>query len=184
MSAMRSLLAGLALVALLAGCGSEEEDAGGFGSPEACVDALVDVGGEDVTAADLVERCDVSAADAEAALPATTAPPVEPAAEPEPTTSAAPTTTTTTPVAVTDPEPASTAVMPDIRCGTDLQLAQDMVQEAGVFFSRSEDATGQDRFQAMDRNWTVVASEPPAGTPIGDDEAVFYVVKDDEFAGC
>lgn len=74
--------------------------------------------------------------------------------------------------------------MPDIPCGTDLQLAQDLVQEAGVFLSQSVDATGEDRFQVVDRNWTVVRSEPPAGTPIEEDDPVFYVVKDEEFTGC
>jgi hypothetical protein len=74
--------------------------------------------------------------------------------------------------------------MPDIPCGTDLQLAQDLVQEAGVFLSLSEDATGQGRSQLMDRNWTVVEAEPAAGTPISEGDAVFYVVKDEEFTGC
>jgi len=101
-----------------------------------------------------------------------------------PTTGAAPPTTEVVEIAAPQPEPEAVAVMPDIPCGTDLQLAQDMVQEAGVFFSRSVDATGQGRYQVMDRNWTVVESQPPAGTPIGEDEAVFHVVKDDEFTGC
>lgn len=178
----RPLFAGLVLVGLLAGCGSGEQATGGLGSPEECVAALVEVSEGDVSAAELVERCGVRASEAEAALPATTASPVEPIAESRPTTPLPPTTTTAVPV--TEPEPAPAAVMPDIPCGTNLQLAQDMVQEAGVFFSRSEDATGQNRYQVMDRNWTVVDSDPPAGTPIGEDEAVFYVVKDDEFTGC
>jgi len=151
------------------------------------VDALVEVSDGDVSAAELVERCGVSASEAEAAILVTTAPPVEEIAESRLTTSVAPTTSvgpTTSAIPVTEPEPAPAAVMPDIPCGTDLQLAQNTVQEAGVFFSRSEDATGQDRYQVMDRNWTVVDSHPPAGTPIGEDEAVFYVVKDEEFTGC
>lgn len=99
---------------------------------------------------------------------------------------------TTTAVSVTSPaertevtSPAEpSAVMPDVPCGTDLQLAQDLLQEAGVFLSQSVDATGEDRSQVMDRNWTVVRSEPPAGSPIEEDDPVFYVVKDGEFTGC
>src|SRR5688572_26279552 len=56
--------------------------------------------------------------------------------------------------ALTD-TPSRTARMPDIRCGMDLQAAQNIVQDAGVFYSRSEDATGRNRNQMRDRNWTV-----------------------------
>lgn len=176
-------LEGVLLISLVAACGGEEETAAGDDvSPQQCVTDLVELTDGDISAAALVERCGVSAAEAEAAVPAAAT-----ASEPDPTT------TTTAEVVVEDtrpvapttaPAPEPVAVMPDIACGTDLQLAQDLVQEAGIFFSRSEDATGQDRSQVMDRNWTVVAAEPPAGTPIGEDEAVFYVVKDEEFSGC
>jgi hypothetical protein len=176
-------LGGVLLISLVAACGGEEETAAGDDvSPQQCVTDLVELTDGDISAAALVERCGVSAAEAEAAVPAAAT-----ASEPDPTT------TTTAEVVVEDtrpvapttaPTPEPVAVMPDIACGTDLQLAQDLVQEAGIFFSRSEDATGQDRSQVMDRNWTVVAAEPPAGRPIGEDEAVFYVVKDEEFSGC
>jgi hypothetical protein len=176
-------LGGVLLISLVAACGGEEETAAGDDvSPQQCVTDLVELTDGDISAAALVERCGVSGAEAEAAVPAAAT-----ASEPDPTT------TTTAEVVVEDtrpvapttaPAPEPVAVMPDIACGTDLQLAQDLVQEAGIFFSRSEDATGQDRSQVMDRNWTVVAAEPPAGRPIGEDEAVFYVVKDEEFSGC
>lgn len=176
-------LGGVLLISLVAACGGEEETAAGDDvSPQECVTDLIELTDGDISAAALVERCGVSAAEAEAAVP-----PAATASEPEPTT------TTTTEVVVEDtqpvppttaPAPEPVALMPDIACGTDLQLAQDLVQEAGIFFSRSEDATGQDRSQVMDHNWTVVAAEPPAGTPIGEDEAVFYVVQDEEFSGC
>lgn len=74
--------------------------------------------------------------------------------------------------------------MPNVPCGMDLQTAQDLVQDAGVFFSRSEDATGRGRNQIIDRNWTVVDSTPPAGTPIEEGDPLFFVVKDSEFTGC
>jgi hypothetical protein len=99
------------------------------------------------------------------------------------TTTTEPTTTTTT------TEPPTTAappvyLMPNIPCGTDLQAAQDRVQKAGVFYSRSEDATGQGRNQIIDSNWTVLSQDPAPGTPISEGDPVFYVVKDTEFSGC
>lgn len=73
----------------------------------------------------------------------------------------------------------SSAMMPDV-VGMDLQAAQDTIQEAGVFYSRSEDATGRGRMQILDRNWTVVRQDPAPGTAIGEGDALLYVVKDDE----
>ncbi len=66
----------------------------------------------------------------------------------------------------------------------DLQLAQDTIQEAGVFFSRSDDATGQGRAQVLDRNWIVIAQTPDAGSTVGELEAVLSVVKDTEPNPC
>jgi hypothetical protein len=99
-------------------------------------------------------------------------PAVEPAGE-----------TTDAPKPTPAPEPAeANAVMPDV-VGLDLQSAQDTIQESGVFFSRSEDATGQGRAQVMDRNWVVVRQNPAPGTPIGEGAAVLYVVKHGESSG-
>jgi hypothetical protein len=58
-----------------------------------------------------------------------------------------------------------------------LQAAQDLIQQHGVFYSRSEDATAQGRMQVNDRNWIVVAQNPAPGTPIGEGDAVLSVVK-------
>lgn len=120
--------------------------------------------------------------------------------EPRTTTSIAiepePTTTTMPP----DPAPSSSTeappernllggdspedgLMPDLVC-FDLQAAQDEVQDHGVFFSRSEDASGEGRRQLWDRNWVVVDQDPAPGIPIGEGDAVFYVLKDDEPHGC
>lgn len=74
-------------------------------------------------------------------------------------------------------------LMPDVVC-FDLQDAQDEVQDHGVFFSRSEDASGDGRRQLWDRNWVVVDQDPAPGTPIGEGDAVFFVLKDDEDHGC
>lgn len=70
-------------------------------------------------------------------------------------------------------------LMPDLVC-MNLQDAQDEIQDHGVFLSRSEDATGKGRHQIWDRNWTVVDQDPKPGTPIGERDAVLFVVKDGE----
>jgi len=75
------------------------------------------------------------------------------------------------------------SLMPDVVCWN-LQDAQDEIQRAGKFWSRSQDATGAGRHQMIDSNWLVVAQEPPAGTPIGDSDPLLYVVKYDEPNPC
>jgi len=92
-------------------------------------------------------------------------------------THAAPPPSATTPVATTP------AIMPAVVC-MNLQAAQDLIQEHGVFYSRSEDASGQGRMQVNDRNWIVVAQDPAPGTPITEGDAVLSVVKFDEPNPC
>ncbi len=65
-----------------------------------------------------------------------------------------------------------------------LQAAQNLIQDAGVFFSRSEDATGASRMQVNDSNWIVVGQAPGVGVPIGEGDAVLSVVKVDEPNNC
>ena len=83
-----------------------------------------------------------------------------------------------------EPEP-STSVprpeMPDVVCML-LQDAQDLIQDQGVFFSRSEDASGQDRAQIVDSNWVVIAQTPAPGTRFSEGDAVLEVLKADEAA--
>lgn len=91
-----------------------------------------------------------------------------------PTTVAAPTTTeATTPAA-------ASWVMPD-ETGKDLQTAQDDIQALTgneLFFTSSTDATGQDRFQVLDRNWIVCSQVPAAGSTITAESTIdFSVVK-------
>jgi hypothetical protein len=74
-------------------------------------------------------------------------------------------------------------VMPDVVC-MNLQDAQDEIQDHGVFFSKSEDASGEGRRQAWDRNWIVVAQAPAPGEAVGEREAVLSVVKTDEPNDC
>lgn len=58
-----------------------------------------------------------------------------------------------------------------------LQEAQDLIQTLGIFFSRSEDATGAGRSQLVDSNWIVVGQYPEPGMPFDELDAVLYVVK-------
>ncbi|CAM3558843.1 PASTA domain-containing protein [Smaragdicoccus niigatensis] len=69
--------------------------------------------------------------------------------------------------------------MPNVVC-MNLQAAQDEIQRAGVFYSRSTDASGQGRHQILDRNWTVVRQEPAPGELIGEGDANLFVLKTDE----
>lgn len=88
------------------------------------------------------------------------------------------------PSATSTAAPSSDIVpMPDVTC-MNLQDAQDRIQDAGVFFSRSVDATGAGRNQIMDRNWVVVSQEPGPGTRIGERDAVLSVVKYGEPGDC
>jgi len=76
-----------------------------------------------------------------------------------------------------------TAIMPDVVCHN-LQAAQDEIQEAGVFYSRSIDASGKGRHQVLDSNWVVVSQRPAPGTPIGEGDVVLSVVKNGEPGSC
>lgn len=74
--------------------------------------------------------------------------------------------------------------MPDVVC-MNLQAAQDFIQsEIGVFYSRSEDATGAGRSQLIDSNWIVVAQRPAPGTPIDEGDAALSAVKLGESNDC
>lgn len=66
--------------------------------------------------------------------------------------------------------------MPNVVC-MNLQDAQNLIQELGVFYSRSTDATGKGRNQVLDANWVVVGQAPGVGVPIGEGDAVLSVVK-------
>ena len=107
-----------------------------------------------------------SATEVEIAAPIVTEAPVEvevpvveaPAATAAPDPVAEP---ATTPAPVEDPV-AEDALMPNV-VGMNLQDAQDLIQEHGVFLSLSEDATGQDRNQFIDSNWVVVGQNIEPG---------------------
>lgn len=69
--------------------------------------------------------------------------------------------------------------MPNVVC-MDLQSAQDLIQDQGVFLSKSEDASGQGRRQVIDSNWVVVSQNIEVGAPIDEGEVVLSVLKEDE----
>ena len=69
--------------------------------------------------------------------------------------------------------------MPDVKCMT-LQDAQDLIQDQGVFFSRSNDASGRNRNPVVDSNWIVIDQTPEPGTSFGEGDAVLSVLKVDE----
>ena len=87
------------------------------------------------------------------------------------------------------PPPAVRSHIPPVRrlvrvpyvLGMDHQQAQDTMQAAGLYRLFEEDATGQGRYLLWDRNWTVVAQRPAAGTRVPRRHAiVLYSVKDEE----
>ena len=78
---------------------------------------------------------------------------------------------------------ATPALMPKVVCMS-LTDAQDDIQTTGVFFSRSFDATGQDRSQVRDSNWLVVSQDPAPGVPITGGSSNLGAVKYGEQKSC
>ncbi len=64
--------------------------------------------------------------------------------------------------------------------GKDHQLAQDTMQAAGLYNLAEEDATGQGRALIIDRNWTVVSQDPPAGSKVNEDTTITLRSKKDD----
>ncbi|AXK31574.1 hypothetical protein DVA86_01865 [Streptomyces armeniacus] len=73
----------------------------------------------------------------------------------------------------------ASATLPDLT-GKGLQAAQDRAQEAGFYGLTSHDATGQERLQMYDRNWTVCSQEPGAGRHSTGTVVDFGAVKEGE----
>ena len=89
------------------------------------------------------------------------------------------TTTNLNPAGGNNPED---FLMPNVLC-MNLQAAQDEIQDHGVLFSRSTDATGQGRQQLIDSNWIVVKQSPAPGTKIAEGDALLSAVKIGESTG-
>ncbi|RMB71895.1 hypothetical protein AYK61_22275 [Rhodococcus sp. SBT000017] len=75
------------------------------------------------------------------------------------------------------------AAMPSVVC-INLQSAQNAIQAAGIFYSRSVDASGASRRQVNDSNWIVVAQDPQAGVLVGEGDALLSAVKIGEPNNC
>jgi hypothetical protein len=73
-------------------------------------------------------------------------------------------------------------LMPNVICMT-LQEAQDEIQDHGVFYSRSKDASGKNRGQWNDSNWIVVKQSPAPGKKISEGSALLSAVKKGESTG-
>ena len=69
--------------------------------------------------------------------------------------------------------------MPNVVC-LHLQTAQDLIQDQGVFLSKSVDASGQGRRQIIDSKWVVVAQNIQVGAPIDEGTVILSVLKEDE----
>lgn len=73
-------------------------------------------------------------------------------------------------------------LMPNVVC-MNLQEAQDEIQDHGVFYSRSRDASGRNRSQFIDSNWIVIKQSPAPGKKIGEGDAMLSAVKIGESTG-
>ncbi len=82
-----------------------------------------------------------------------------------------------------DAKPKTTTV--ENYVGMELQAAQDAAQAEGITHLESSDYTGQGRAQVWDRNWTVCAQTPAAGSSMStDDTLTFEAVKESEGETC
>jgi hypothetical protein len=63
--------------------------------------------------------------------------------------------------------------------GKDHQLGQDTMQAAGLYNLREKDATGEGRLLLIDRNWTDVRQDPPAGSKVDPDTVITLSAKKD-----
>ncbi|WP_306963818.1 PASTA domain-containing protein [Streptomyces afghaniensis] len=66
--------------------------------------------------------------------------------------------------------------LPDLT-GKSLQEAQDTAQANGFYVLTSDDATGRNRLQVLDRNWTVCSQTPAPGQHPTDVTVNFSVVR-------
>lgn len=117
-----------------------------------------------------------SSASVPTAAPPTTAAPTTPAEAPQPIAPPV------VPAPTTSTAPVVDFAMPDL-VGLDLQTAQNLVQDNGVWLSVSHDLLGS-RSQALDSNWIVCSQNVPPGQRVtGNVEGAidFGVVKRGEF---
>ena len=76
------------------------------------------------------------------------------------------------PDAGVDPSSSDGGIMvPDV-VGLDHQAAQNALQGEGLYSLDERDCSGQGRLLLFDRNWEVVSTEPPAGTPVSENTTI------------
>jgi hypothetical protein len=95
---------------------------------------------------------------------------------PAATTPAATEPAATEPAATTSAPAEKTCTVPNV-VGMIHQTAQDTMQAAGLYKLREQDATGQGRVLALDRNWTTTAQTPAAGQVVPCDTEVLLSAK-------
>ncbi|AWS48732.1 hypothetical protein DKM19_26940 [Streptosporangium sp. 'caverna'] len=61
--------------------------------------------------------------------------------------------------------------------GLNLQDGQNAMQTAGFSLLDDKDATGQNRFQILDRNWVITEQDPAAGQEASTDTKVTLYAK-------
>jgi resuscitation-promoting factor RpfB len=79
----------------------------------------------------------------------------------------------------TQPSTASSVDLPDL-VGLHLDLAKEKLEKADFDTMTSRDASGKDRSQIVDSNWTVCRQEPPPGPSETSTHVVLHVVKNTE----
>lgn len=156
-----AVISAAVLTVALTGCGSESSSSRASNSPVAATTAP-------------------KATTSTVAATPTTSPPVAPTT---PATTIKPPVVSTPSTSRAASGKSTAAVMPNVVC-MNLQAAQNKIQEYGVFYSRSKDATGKGRKQIVDSNWVVIAQSPAPGTPFGEGDAVLSVVKYGETTQC
>ncbi|WP_204358251.1 PASTA domain-containing protein [Streptosporangium sp. 'caverna'] len=105
---------------------------------------------------------------ADAAAPAATV-----LAPPAAATAANDNTAKSSKVAEPDPE---MKTLPNV-VGLNLQDGQNAMQTAGFSLLDDKDATGQNRFQILDRNWVITEQDPAAGQEASTDTKVTLYAK-------
>ncbi|GAA2311256.1 hypothetical protein GCM10010402_83910 [Actinomadura luteofluorescens] len=88
-----------------------------------------------------------------------------------PPSATAPASTPTVPPSSAKPPAAKKIRVPNV-VGKNHQAAQDLMQAAGLWMLREEDATGQGRMLILDRNWQVVRQSPKAGTSVAPEATI------------
>ncbi|SNS42090.1 PASTA domain-containing protein [Streptosporangium subroseum] len=92
-----------------------------------------------------------------------------------PATATAANDATAKPSKVAEPDP-ETKTLPNV-VGLNLQDGQNTLQTVGFYLLDDKDATGQNRFQILDRNWVITEQDPAAGQEVSTDTKITLYAK-------